>query len=84
MNAPFFEKTIPREAHVGKFIFPLAAPPGIDISPRNRANTGNLSDFEIWGFFGERVERQGKVYRTAPIEYNFHHRNPHVPHFGRS
>ena len=67
MNAPFFGKDNTSRRPSDEIYFSPGGTPGLDISPRNRANTGNFSYFEKWGLFGERVERQGKVHETTQI-----------------
>ena len=57
----FFEKTIPREAPVGNFTFPLAAPPGLILPPEIEQIPEISVILRFGAVLGEGVERQGKI-----------------------
>ena len=61
----FFEKTIPREAHVGKFIFPLAAPPGLILPPEIEQIPEISVISRLGGIFGKESNARGK-FREHP------------------
>ena len=56
----FFEKTIPREAHVGKFIFPLAAPPGLILPPEIEQIPEISAILRFGAFLGKESNARGK------------------------
>ena len=60
MIAPFSEKTIPQEAHVGKFIFPLAAPPGLILPPEIEQIPEISVILRIGAFLGKESNARGK------------------------
>ena len=60
MHAPFFWKDNTSSCSRKFIYFIPGGPPREDGPPRTLANTGFFHFFKTWGFFGEKVERQGK------------------------
>ena len=56
----FFEKTLPREAHAGKFIFPLAAPPGLILLPEIEQIPEISVILSFGGILGKESNARGK------------------------
>ena len=65
MHAPFFLKRQYLELFKKIYLFYPWRPPQGRWAPRTLANTGFFHFFKTWGFFGEKVERQGKGPKTV-------------------
>ena len=72
----FFRKDDTLRGSQKNIYFSSGVPPWQHVTPYLRVNLGNIRDFEKWGDFEEKVERQGKGDQNVWNELNDAHLSP--------